>query len=55
MTVQERKENKREKLVCMTDTGRAYYEKAVRHITWAEDTAMSMFSPEEQKIGRAHV
>lgn len=49
VTVQERKENKREKLVCMTDAGRAYYEKAVRHITWAEDTAMSMFSPEEQK------
>lgn len=49
VTVKERKENKREKLVRMTDTGREYYEKAVRHITWAEDTAMSMFSPEEQK------
>lgn len=49
VTVEERKENKREKLVQMTDAGRAYYEKVVRHITWAEDTAMSMFSPEEQK------
>ena len=49
MTVEERKENKREKLVKMTDAGRAYCEKVVRHITWAEDTAMSMFTPEEQK------
>lgn len=49
MTVAERKENKREKLVNMTDAGRAYCEKVVRHITWAEDTAMSMFTPEEQK------
>lgn len=49
VTVAERKENKREKLVQMTGAGRAHYEKAVRHITWAEDTAMSMFSPEEQK------
>lgn len=49
VTVTERKENKREKLVQMTEAGMAYYEKAVRHITWAEDTAMSMFTPEEQK------
>lgn len=49
VTLEERKENKREKLVQMTDAGRAYCEKVVRHITWAEDTAMSMFSPEEQK------
>lgn len=49
VTVEERKENKREKLVKMTDAGRAYYEKTVRHITWAEDTAMSMFTEEEQK------
>ena len=33
----------------MTDAGMAYCEKVVRHITWAEDTAMSMFTPEEQK------
>lgn len=29
--------------------GRAYCEKVVRHITWAEDTAMSMFTAGEQK------
>ena len=33
----------------MTGAGKTYCEKVVRHITWAEDTAMSMFSPEEQK------
>ncbi len=49
VTVEERKENKREKLVRMTDAGRACYEKAVRHITWAEDAAMARFSPAEQK------
>lgn len=40
---------KRNKLVRMTEAGRAYCEKVVRHITWAEDTAMSMFTAEEQK------
>lgn len=50
VTIEERKENKREKLVRMTDAGRVYCEKVVRHITWAENTAMSMFSPEEQKL-----
>lgn len=49
VTVEERKENKREKLVRMTEAGRVYCEKVVCHITWAEDTAMSMFTPEEQK------
>ena len=33
----------------MTPAGRDYCEKVVRHITWAEDTAMSMFTPEEQE------
>ena len=33
----------------MTDAGRACCEPVVRHITWAEDTAMSLFTPEEQK------
>lgn len=42
-------ENKRNKLVQMTDAGRSYCEKVVRHITWAEDTAMSLFTPEEQQ------
>ena len=42
-------ENKRNKIVRMTEAGRGYCEKVVRHITWAEDTAMSMFTAEEQK------
>lgn len=50
VTVEERKENKREKLVQMTEAGRAYCGEVVRHITWAEDTAMSMFAPQEQKL-----
>lgn len=41
--------NRRNKIVRMTEAGRIYCEKIVRHITWAEDTAMSMFMPEEQK------
>ncbi len=49
VTVAEMPENKRNKIVRMTETGRAYYESVIRHITWAEDTAMSMFTPEEQK------
>lgn len=50
VTVTEVPENKRNKIVRMTDAGRAYCEKVVRHITWAEATAMSMFTPEEQKL-----
>ena len=49
VTVTEVPENKRNKIVQMTDAGRAYCEIVVWHITWAEDTAMSMFTPEEQK------
>ena len=49
VTVAEAPEDKRTKIVRMTDAGMAWCEKAVRHITWAEDTAMSMFSPEEQR------
>lgn len=49
VTVTEMPENKRTKIVRMTEAGRAYCEKVVRHITWAEDTAMSMFTEEEQK------
>ena len=49
VTVEERKENKREKLVRMTEAGKTYCEKVVRHITWAEDTAMSMFTQKEQE------
>ena len=50
VAVEEIPENKRTKIVYMTDAGRSYCEKVVRHITWAEDAAMSMFSPEEQKL-----
>ena len=49
VTVEERKENKREKLVRITEAGKVYCEKVVRHITWAEDTAMSMFTQKEQE------
>ena len=49
VTVTEVRENKRNKRVQMTASGRAYCEKVVRHITWAEDTAMAMFTEEEQK------
>lgn len=49
VTVTEAPENKRNKIVQMTDAGRAYCERVVRHITWAEDTAMAMFTPTEQK------
>ncbi|MBT9776757.1 winged helix DNA-binding protein [Clostridium sp. MCC353] len=48
VTVDEVPENKRNKIVRMTEAGRGYCEKVVRHITWAEDTAMSMFTAEEQ-------
>lgn len=41
--------DRRNKLVSLTAAGRAYAEKPVRHITWAEDTAMSRFTPEEQE------
>lgn len=49
VTITEIPEDRRNKMVEMTEAGRSYCEKIVRHITWAEDTAMSMFSPEEQK------
>lgn len=49
VTVTEVPENKRNKIVQITEAGRTYCEKVVRHITWAENTAMSMFTAEEQK------
>lgn len=49
VTVLEAAEDRRNKTVILTDTGRAYAAKPVRHITWAEDTAMSGFTYEEQK------
>ncbi|MDO5115796.1 MAG: helix-turn-helix domain-containing protein [Synergistaceae bacterium] len=50
VTLVESDGDKRNKTVRMTDAGRAYAEKPVRHITWAEDTAMSMFTAEEQEL-----
>lgn len=49
VTVAKMPEDKRNKRIQMTEAGRTYCEKVVRHITWAEDTAMSLFTPEEQK------
>ena len=48
VTVTEVPDNKRNKIVQMTEEGRIYCEKVVRHITWAEDTAMSMFTRESR-------
>ena len=49
VTISEMPKDRRNKMVEMTEAGRAYCEKVVRHITWAEDAAMAMFTPEEQK------
>lgn len=49
VTLSESAADKRNTIVTMTEEGRAYAEKPVRHITWAEDTAMSMLTPEEQE------
>lgn len=49
VTVTEIPEDRRNKRVRMTDAGRTYCGKVVRHITWAEDMAMSLLTPEEQK------
>ena len=50
VAVAESPENRRNKIVRMTEAGRAWCGKVVRHITQAEDTAMSMFTPEEQRM-----
>ena len=49
VTVEENPENKRIKFVKLTEEGRNYAKEPVVHITWAEDTAMSMLTPEEQE------
>lgn len=41
--------DRREKTVHMTEEGRVRYEDPIRHITWAEDMAMAMFTLEEQQ------
>ncbi|MDD3336433.1 MAG: MarR family transcriptional regulator [Eubacteriales bacterium] len=50
VTLAENTDDRRNKMVFLTDAGRAYAEKPVRHITWSEDTAMSMLTPEEQTL-----
>ena len=49
VAVAEAPDDKRIKIVRMTEAGRAYCGNVVRHITRAEDEAMSMFTPEEQR------
>lgn len=49
VTVSNDAENGRIKYVTLTDAGRAYAKVPITHITKAEDTAMSMFTPEEQE------
>lgn len=49
IAMEENDMDRRNKLIRLTDEGRAFYEKPVRHITNAEDTAMSMFTQEEQE------
>ena len=47
--LEENPDDRRNKIGRITVTGRVWCEKPVRHITNAEDTAMSMLSPEEQE------
>lgn len=49
ITIGEAAHDKRNKLITMTDSGLAYAKKPIVHITWAEDAAMSMFTPAEQE------
>ena len=49
VTLEENEDDRRNQTVKLTDAGRTYAERPVRHITNAEDTAMSMFTPEEQE------
>lgn len=49
VTISEMKEDKRNKIVQMTESGRKKYKKVITHITHSEDTAMSLFTPEEQE------
>ena len=49
VTLQESEADRRNKTVTMTEAGRRYCERPVRHITQSEDRAMAMLAPEEQK------
>lgn len=46
--LEENPADRRNRIVRLTEAGRAFAEGPVRHITNAEDTAMSMLTPEEQ-------
>ena len=48
VTVAEAPDDKRIKIVRMTEAGRGYCGHVVRHITRAEDEAMAMLTPDEQ-------
>lgn len=47
--LKENPEDKRNRIVKLTGAGRNYAEKPVRHISEAEDKAMSMFTDKEQE------
>lgn len=49
VTLTEQEKNRRSKTVCMTESGRAFFGDAIRHITRSEDKAMSMLTPSEQE------
>lgn len=49
VTVTEVPENKRTKIVKLTEEGRVWCKETVLRVTWAEETAMNMLSPEEQE------
>jgi DNA-binding MarR family transcriptional regulator len=49
VTLQESEADRRNKTVTMTDAGRRYCGRPVRHISQSEDRAMAMLSPEEQR------
>lgn len=49
ITISEMQTDKRNKIVRMTESGKKKYKKVITHITHSEDTAMSLFSPEEQE------
>lgn len=49
VTISEMQTDKRNKIVRMTENGKKKYKKVITHITHSEDTAMLLFSPEEQE------
>lgn len=49
ITIIEDLNDKRNKIIKMTEEGKNYAKIPIAHITWAEDTAMSMLTDEEQE------